>query len=70
MPEYEVGIYNTEVRERVAEGRRHANLKDDWAEIHYIEVEAADLGAARAKLLLRYPEKRGFVIDSVEKKIF
>jgi hypothetical protein len=70
MAEYEVGIYNAEVRESVAEGRRHRNLTDDWAEIHYIDVDATDLEGARATILHRYPEKRGFVIDSVEKKKF
>ena len=70
MAEYEVAIYNSEVRECVAEGRDHANLTDDWAEIHYIEIEAADEKAARDKVLQRYPEKRGFVIEAVEKRIF
>ena len=70
MPEFEIAIYNTDVRECVSEGRRHANLTDDWAEIHYIDVEALDSAAARAKIQIRYPEKRGFVIDSVEKKVF
>ena len=70
MPEYEIGIYNSEVREFVAQGRRHANLTDDWAEIHYSDIEAADPAEARSKIQRRYPEDRGFVIDSVEKKIF
>jgi hypothetical protein len=70
MPEFEVGIYNSEVRKRVEDGRHHTNLTDDWAEIHYIDVEAADQAAARSKLYRRYPEERGFVIESCEKKIF
>jgi len=70
MPEYEVAIYNEEVRARVAEGRRHQNLTDDWAEIHYIDVEGSDKEDARKNILRRYPEKRGFVIDSIEKKIY
>jgi hypothetical protein len=70
MAEYEVGVYNSEVRDCVAEGNRHRNLTDDWAEIHYIEVEADDQKGARNQVLRRYPEKRGFVIESVEKKIF
>jgi hypothetical protein len=68
MADYEVGIYNAEVRERVEAGHRHRSLTDDWAEIHYIEVSAADIAGARLKVLRRYPEKRGFIIDSVEKK--
>jgi hypothetical protein len=70
MPEYEIGVYNEDVRERVAEGRHHRNLTDDWAEIHYIEVEGSDKEEARRNVQRRYPEKRGFVIDSIEKKIY
>jgi len=70
MAEFEVAIYNKEVRELVAEGSRHQNLTDEWAEIHYIDVEGSDKQDARRVILRRYPEKRGFVIDSIEKKIY
>lgn len=70
MVEFEIAIYNSEVRECVEDGRRHRNLTDDWAEVHYIDMEAADEQAARNQILRRYPETRGFVIDSIEKKIY
>ncbi|MBT7954693.1 MAG: hypothetical protein HN731_05855 [Rhodospirillaceae bacterium] len=70
MAEFEVAIYNKEVRELVAEGSRHQNLTDEWAETHYIDVEGSDKQDARRIIQRRYPEKRGFVIDSIEKKIY
>ena len=62
---FEVALYNQEVRRLVAEGSRHRNLTDDWADTHYIEIEAADSTAARRKIESRYPESQGFVIEQV-----
>lgn len=65
MPKFEVAIFNQQVREKVREGERHRDLSDDWADVHYIEVEAEDVSAARAKIQRKYPAERGYVIESV-----
>ncbi|MDA0241696.1 MAG: hypothetical protein O3A84_16950 [Proteobacteria bacterium] len=65
MPEFEVAIFNQQVRDKVREGERHRDLSDDWADVHYIEVEAEDVSAARAKIQRKYPADRGYVIESV-----
>ena len=65
MPQFEVAIYNKEVRELVAMGQHHRNLSDDWADIHYIEVRAANEAEARSKIFAKYPEIDGYLIDTV-----
>ncbi len=62
---FEVAVYNKEVRRLMKEGRKHRDLKDDWADVHYIDISADDLASARAKVAGRYPESQGFVIEGV-----
>ena len=70
MPEFEVAIYNEEVREKVRSGSRHRDLTDDWAEIYYIEVEAKDENDTNQQILRKYPKNQGYVIESVIKVQF
>jgi len=70
VPEFEVAIYNDEVRERVRAGKRHRDLSDDWAEVHYIEVEARDENDASRQVLRKYPANQGYVVESVTKVQF
>lgn len=65
MPTFEVAVYNRAVREKVKAGERHRELKDDWADIHYFEIEAADETAARRKASGKFPGERGFVIENI-----
>ncbi len=65
MAEFEVGVFNKEVRKAVAGGERHRDLSDDWADIHYVTITAADEEAARRTARRKYPAERGYVIDSV-----
>jgi hypothetical protein len=65
MPMYEVSIYNKEVRKLVKEGERHKDLSDDWADTHYIEINAPDESSAKVKVSARYPKDQGYVISSV-----
>ncbi len=65
MKTYEIAIYNQEVRKLVADGRRHRNLADAWADTHYIEIKANSQEEARAKLASRYPAENGYVIEEV-----
>ena len=62
---FEVAVYNKEVRKLVKEGERHRHFTDDWAGIHYVDIMARDEREARVKVENRYPEHKGFVIDSV-----
>ena len=65
LKSFEVAVYNREVRRMMAEGRRHRDLSDAWAEIHYIEVKARSESEARAQVASRYPADRGYVIEDV-----
>jgi hypothetical protein len=62
---FEVALYNKEVRRLVEDGSRHRHLTDDWAETHYIVVSASDEHEARIKIGAKYPEHNGFVIEQV-----
>lgn len=65
LKSFEVAIYNREVRQAIAEGGRHRDLSDAWADIHYIEIKARSEADARAQVASRYPASRGYVIDDV-----
>jgi hypothetical protein len=62
---FEIGIYNARVRGALKEGERDKHLSDDWADIHYLEIDAPDEEAARSKVEKRYPPQNGFVIAAV-----
>ncbi len=62
---FEAAVYNQQVRDRVAEGKKHRFYDDSWADTHYIEIEAESEEAVRAKLRRRYPEAQGFVIEGI-----
>lgn len=63
---YEVAVFNAEVREAMRMGERHPFLKDDWADIHWIEVLAYTSQAARQKVEVRFPPTRGYVITDIQ----
>lgn len=65
MTRYEIGVYNRKVRELVQMGDSHKNLDDSWADIHYVDVHADSETDARLKVSRRYPERDGYVIESV-----
>ena len=65
MPTFEISLYNQDVLDRVNDGEHHKHLSDDWADTHYIEVEAADEAEARTKIRAKYPEHQGFVITDI-----
>ncbi len=65
MAEFEVGVFNKEVREALAGGGRHRDLSDDWADMHYVTVRATDEDGARQAAKRKYPADRGYVVDSV-----
>ncbi len=63
---YEVVVYNKQVRALVSQGESHAWLSDSWADIHYVEVEASSILAARLLAASRFPAHRGFVIVEIQ----
>jgi hypothetical protein len=67
LVKFEVGVFNQEVRDAMKIGERHPQLKDDWADIHWVDVMATDEKAARQKVNVQYPAARGYVITEVIK---
>lgn len=64
---FEVTIYNEKVKAAVYQAERNrTGLSDDWADLRYIEVQAASAEAARQKIEARHPATRGFVIVDVK----
>ena len=67
MAKFEVAVYNADVRQKVADGKRHSRFTDDWADMHYIEIEADNEELARAKIEAMHPSVQGFVLDNIIK---
>ncbi len=63
MAKFEVAVYNAEVRQKLKDGERHGRFTDDWADMHYIEVEAANKEHARALVEVSHPSAQGFVFE-------
>ncbi len=70
MATFEIAVYNQAVREKIKLGERHRELKDEWADIHYVEIEAEDMASARRKAEGKFPQDRGFVIEDVTAQRF
>ena len=66
MAKFEIALHNEEVRRRVKEDEKHREFTDDWADLHYIEVNAGNEQEARQKIEAKYPYSKGFVIQAVE----
>lgn len=62
---FEVGIFNQDVRDALADGRRHRQLSDDWADMHFIEVMAKDREDARNIMTRRYTPHMGYIVAEV-----
>ena len=62
---FEGTVCNKEVRKKVNEGEHHRQFTDDWADLHYIEIEAVNESIARERAESKYHDNQGFVIDSV-----
>ena len=63
--QYEVVVYNKDVRERVEAGTHHRSFEDTWADLQHVEVMATDPDQARRRIASRHPANRGFVIVDV-----
>jgi hypothetical protein len=62
---YLVSIYNKAVRALVKDNRSHSFFSDLWADARTQDVSAVDEEDARRKMSKRFPEKDGFVIESI-----
>jgi hypothetical protein len=62
---YEVKLYNRDVRALVKENRQHRLLADTWADDHVTVFEARDDAEARDLASRHYPPEHGFVISGV-----
>lgn len=65
MPKFEVSLYNKDVRKANQQGDQHELYEDSWSDLHYVETNAPDEAAARARIEKQYPSHRGFVIENV-----
>ncbi|MGY9002511.1 MAG: hypothetical protein ACKVIF_04905 [Rhodospirillales bacterium] len=50
MANFEIAVYNEEVKRLVAEGESHRHLSKDWADIHYFKADARKEAHVRQKL--------------------
>jgi len=66
--QYEVGIYNKWVRDRIRNGEEPPiGLEAEWENVYYFETEAINEEQAKQKMEHQYPFARGFIIESVQK---
>lgn len=63
---YLVTVYNKVVRAMVKDNTSHAFYSDLWADAHIQDVSAATEEEARHKMVQRFPEKDGFVIEQIK----
>ncbi len=62
---WEVHLFNRDVRAMVKDNRQHGFFSDIWADDQMTVVEAQDAGEARAIASHHYPPESGFVISGV-----
>lgn len=66
MIKFDVGIFNQEVRDYVAQNKAHKEFSNNWADINYIPCEAKSEADARLQMEKRYPKAKGFVVSSIK----
>jgi hypothetical protein len=62
---FEVRLYNRDVRALLKDNRAHQLLCEQWADDHVQVVEARDAGEARSIAARQFPPEKGFVISAV-----
>ncbi len=65
MKNYEITLYNQDVRELVQGNEIHPNFDDGWADQRFLQIKASTVEDARKAIHRRYPERLGFVIVDV-----
>ena len=66
---FEVSLYNKEVRALVKNNQSHNFFDDHWANRQIHGIVASDAREARVLAKQRYPQKEGFVIESVRNSV-
>ncbi len=67
MAKFEAAVYNAEVRQKMEDGEPHNRFTDDWADMHYIEIEPDNEEQVRSKIEVIHPSVQGFVLDNIMK---
>lgn len=62
---FEVAMYNKEVRELAKMNDTHPQFDEGWADQRFIPIEARDEDHARRMINLQFPPRRGFVIINI-----
>ena len=62
---FEVSLYNKEVRALVKDNKSHSFFDDHWADRQIHGIVASDAQEAKILAKNRYPQKEGFVIESI-----
>ena len=62
---FEISLYNKEVRALVKDNKSHNLFDDHWADSQTFGIVARDAQEARQLAKQRYPQKDGFVIETV-----
>ncbi|MCF8474320.1 MAG: hypothetical protein K9G26_06440 [Emcibacter sp.] len=65
LKNFEVSIYNEQVRELDKLNKEHPNFSRDWARLHFLSYEARDENDVIQQVRRRHPERKGFVIDKI-----
>ncbi|PCI48092.1 MAG: hypothetical protein COB49_06370 [Alphaproteobacteria bacterium] len=65
MNEYEVTIYNKQVRDYVRDDKKHPQYDSGWADQRFLMIVAKDADDARNIIRRRHPEHKGFVIVDI-----
>ncbi|PCI33575.1 MAG: hypothetical protein COB54_04585 [Alphaproteobacteria bacterium] len=62
---FEVSIFNQQVREMSKQNKDHPNFNSDWAHLQFFTFEGETEEEALQKIRLKYPERKGFIIDKI-----
>jgi len=65
LKQFEVSIYNAQVREMVERNKSHPNFNNDWAHLHFLSYEAETESDVIEMVRKKHPERKGFVIDKI-----
>ncbi len=62
---YEIPVYNSQVRQAIRNGDKHPSLGDEWADTHFITVSANSPEEAVIVCRRKHPERMGYVLGDV-----
>ena len=69
LRQFEIGVFNKTVREKVASGEELRGLDRQWADVHWVKMRASSKDRAQRQAEAKYPPENGYVIiDVIEEK--